>query len=98
MNRRRFYRVLFVLLALAFLLVSISLAFALAAHAGCRGNDCVPCLSLAKAQEVLRQFGGGLAAVLGALALLVLLQLILAEYLGRRGAFNLVGLKMRLNN
>ena len=98
MHLRSFYRMFLILLALMLLAVTLLLSFALVAHAGCTVNDCVPCLSLAKSQDVLRQSGGIAAAVVGALALLMLLQLAGGELLREQNACNLVLLKMRLNN
>jgi len=98
MNLRQFYRILLILLALALLAVTVLLTFAMAAHTGCTGQDCVPCLSLAKTQEVLRQSGGVFIAVAGVFSLLALLQLTGGELLRTQSACNLVRSKMRLNN
>ena len=98
MNLKKFHKMLLILSALVLLVVTVLLAFALAAHAGCTKNDCVPCLSLAKTQEVLRQSGGIAAVAAGVLALLALLQLAGGALRREKNACNLVFLKTRLNN
>jgi len=98
MSQSQLYRVLLIVLALVFLCVSVFIIFALAAHADCTVATCVPCLSLAKIQEILRQFGGLSPALAGGLALLALLQFAVGERLRTEQLSNLVSLKTRLNN
>ena len=98
MNRNLLYRVLLVLFILILLSFGVFVAFALAAHAGCTAHGCVPCLSLAKAQEILRQFSGIFLAAVGILLLLLLLHPTADAHAVAQRTSNLVRLKMRLNN
>ena len=98
MNIRLLYRVFLILFALVLVGVGVLVVFAMAGHVGCTGGDCVPCLSLAKTHEILRQSSGTLCAVLVTLAASILLQLIAGAFFRTQHTSNLVALKMRLNN
>ncbi|MCL2828268.1 MAG: hypothetical protein FWD99_05960 [Oscillospiraceae bacterium] len=98
MNRRQFYKALLLLFALVILCAGVLVIFASAIHAGCVAQSCVPCLSLAKLQESIRQFGGVLGFAAGLLTLLVFSRIAVEEWIRARCGSDLVGLKMRLNN
>ena len=98
MSQGRLLRALPFLFALMFLIVSICVAFAMAAHAGCCVQECNLCFGIAKLQESLRQFDGMLGILAGLLALMAISQLAVGEFFSKQNTSSLVALKARLNN
>ena len=95
MKRGQIRRMLFIALALVFLFVGISAAFALATHhTSCFVRDCGLCESLTKLQETLRVF----EVSVGLLALLALLPFVVRAGQNQQNNANLVARKARLNN
>ena len=98
MKQKRAYRALALLFALALLAITVSVTFAMAAHANCCVQECDLCFGIAKLQENLRLFDLTLGALAGLLALLVPLHLAADAFLNKQNVSNLVALKTRLNN
>lgn len=98
MHKKTFLRSFLLVLALVFLLFSLVFAFALAEHAGCTSLNCVPCVQLAKAQNIFRQFLGIFVVSLGLIALLSRGQFWSSRLFCALTSANLIHLKVRLNN
>jgi len=98
LNIKQFYRILSILLIIAFICISFLVMLVFIAHTCCVPSDCIPCLSLANIQELMRQYGGSIVAFAVALAFLLLLQFANDFFYKTQKTTNLVYMKTRLNN
>jgi len=98
MNIKQLYRVLSILLIIAFVCISFILMFVFIAHTCCMPSDCIPCLSLAKIQEIVRQYGITMIIFAGILTVLLFLQYTTVTFPKTYNTTNLVYMKARLNN
>ena len=96
MNKKLLCKICLILV-LVFLVVHLGVTFVSAVHTNCCVQACIPCLNLAKFQDLLRQFSGALLAPAGFLLLLFLLQALTEGFLSPQN-ISLVAQKARLNN
>ncbi|MCL2425757.1 MAG: hypothetical protein FWD05_05420 [Oscillospiraceae bacterium] len=98
MNKKQIWRVLFIILAIVFIFITASIFVLFITHNCCEPSICVPCLSMAKIQEVMRQFENTLVISAMALLTLLLFQFTFDDLVKTQRSANLVLMKMRLNN
>ena len=98
MNIKKLYPVLFIILAIVFICISVSIFVVFVAHTCCEPAVCLPCLSVAKIQEIVRQFATILATSVVLLTAAWLIQTTIYNVNIIQCRANLVLLKARLNN
>ena len=91
-------RVLFIVLAIVFIFMTASIFMLFVTHNCCEPSACVPCMSMAKIQEVIRQLGSVLPITAMVICVLSLLQFAIDDFIKAQSRTNLVLLKTKLNN
>jgi len=97
-NKKQLYRALFIILAIIFIFITASIFVLFITHDCCEPSICIPCLSMAKIQEVMRQLGGMLAISVMAISATLLFQFTIANFVKKQNKANLILMKTRLNN
>ena len=94
----RYHKILVVVLVILIVCLGISLSFLEAVHAGCLSQSCKPCFQLLKLQDIIRQLGGLIVMFAGFWTALVTLRFVAQNFVQKQTTYDLISLKMRLNN
>jgi len=98
MQLRRYHKILVIILVVLIVCLGISLSFLEAVHAGCLSPGCKPCFQLLKLQDIIRQLGGLIAVFAGFWTALMILRILAQKIAQKQTTYDLISLKMRLNN
>ena len=95
---KQIYRILFIILAIVFIFITASIFVLFITHTCCEPSVCVPCLGIAKIQEIIRQFAGIAIATLLIPAVVLSMGTAIDNIINTQSNANLVLMKTRLNN